>query len=327
MSRVSVIIPTYNRGNLIEETLESLFRQTRPADEIIVVDDGSTDDTVERLAAYGDRLCVIRQENAGPASARNLGLKVATGDIIQFFDSDDLMASNKIETQVAALDNTDADIVYCPWVKADLADGVAKCAQKVLQQRALPNVRPPIRHFLHGWVTVFQTCLFRRALFERVGNFDTRLMPSEDSELMFRLLFKGARLAHTPETIVLYRLHASQQISGSGLNELRRVRDWALYKEIVWNWIGPDSNNFSYFDRMIWQHDLFEAQRELATLDKSISVEREAVIPRLLATAYKLHRRLLRKLTNVKASPAYGEAPLTVDQRALLADLGYAVRF
>ena len=94
---VSVIIPTYNSAGYIEEALESVFEQTLQDFEIIVVDDGSTDGTGEVLRKYGDRIRYIYQENNGPASARNGGIRVARGEYIAFLDADDLWVSTKLE--------------------------------------------------------------------------------------------------------------------------------------------------------------------------------------------------------------------------------------
>jgi len=161
---ISVIIPAYNRVELIGETLRSLLNQTIPAKEIIVVDDGSTDGTAEtvlEMLKLGEaeelkisegkpwpEFKVIRQENAGPGAARNRGLKEATGEFIHFFDSDDIAAPNKHEVQLRALLETGADIAYGPWVKGrfepvkaqavvkPLAHGVARGSLPMAAQRA-----------------------------------------------------------------------------------------------------------------------------------------------------------------------------------------------
>jgi len=130
---ISVIIPAYNRAELIGQTVRSLLNQTLPADEIIVVDDGSTDSTAEaaeaEFSAFSRQFSakyklpefkVIRQENAGPGAARNRGFAESKGEFIHFFDSDDIAAPNKHEVQVRALQETGADIAYGPWVKGHI---------------------------------------------------------------------------------------------------------------------------------------------------------------------------------------------------------------
>src|SRR4051812_26873537 len=98
-SLVSVIIPTYNRANVVSEAVESVLNQTYSKVELIVVDDGSTDDTLEKLRRFGNTITVITQENAGPSAARNAGIANARGDLIAFLDSDDLWLPTNLERQ------------------------------------------------------------------------------------------------------------------------------------------------------------------------------------------------------------------------------------
>src|ERR1051325_7839947 len=100
---VSVIVPTYNRANLLRETIESVLAQTYPNIELIVVDDGSTDETPELLKQYDDRLAYIRKQNAGGTAARNTGILAAHGEYLNFLDHDDLFLPTKIERQVKIL--------------------------------------------------------------------------------------------------------------------------------------------------------------------------------------------------------------------------------
>lgn len=98
---VSVVVPTFNRAHVIGESLDSILSQTYPNLEVIVVDDGSTDETAEVLEAYGDRITAVRQENRGHASARNTGLLKSTGEFVAWLDSDDLWEPDKTSLQVA----------------------------------------------------------------------------------------------------------------------------------------------------------------------------------------------------------------------------------
>jgi glycosyltransferase involved in cell wall biosynthesis len=158
MSSISVIIPVFNRADLIGQTLHSLLCQTLPADEIIVVDDGSSDGTPETVLTMlkwgkADKLKfsngqpwpeikVIRQPNAGPGAARNRGLAEARGEFIHFFDSDDLAASNKHEVQQKALEG-DSDIAVGPWVKGQIlsVETLAFGNAEKLKEKGKPQVQ------------------------------------------------------------------------------------------------------------------------------------------------------------------------------------------
>ena len=114
---VSVIIPTYNRAHLVVESIESALRQTAPPREIIVIDDGSTDDTSRALRSFGDRIISVRQENQGVGSARNRGMALARGRYIAFLDSDDIWPEFKLELQVAVMEgNPDLGLLFSDFL-------------------------------------------------------------------------------------------------------------------------------------------------------------------------------------------------------------------
>lgn len=118
-ARISVIIPAFNRGHTLPRALDSVRAQTRAADEILIVDDGSTDNTAEVLTAF-PRVHCIRQENRGVSAARNTGIRAATGDWLAFLDSDDEWRPRKLELQVHALSSSpESRIVHCDeiWVR------------------------------------------------------------------------------------------------------------------------------------------------------------------------------------------------------------------
>ena len=232
-SSVSVIIPCYNRAELVGDTLRCLLGQTLPPREIIVVDDGSTDDSAEVVRTFGRKVSLIKQENRGPGAARNAGLKAATGRYIQFFDSDDLASPNKFEIQVAALESSEADFAYCPWVRARIDGTDLTFDGPVLQAGPVPDWKPMLEWQLGPWCLVFQNCLFRREAVERAGWFRTDLMPTEDSELFVRILLAGAKPTFTGDCLVFYRVHEYHQITASGVSEQRRSDDWSRYMEIV----------------------------------------------------------------------------------------------
>jgi glycosyltransferase involved in cell wall biosynthesis len=318
--KLSVIIPNYNREALIGETLTNLLSQTRPPDELIVVDDGSTDGSADVIAAFGPAVTLLRQANAGPATARNRGFAASSGEFIQFFDSDDLCTPDKLERQLAELQRTEADFAYSPWLQAKLEDGQARYTDPVLQQGALPSPRSPLSWYLRGWVIVFQCCLFRRDLLTRVGPYREDLMPSEDSELLFRMLRAGAVPVHVPGAMVLYRLHANQ-ISLGGIPNEKRTRDWVKFAGIV----AADLDTGAAVpvgDRQAWR----ELQADQALREVNVAPSGEVALngwERLALRSKQTARRIARRLRGHGWATPYQTGPLTAEQDEQLARIGY----
>ena len=233
MARISVIIPNYNRAGLIGETLENMFRQSLAPHEVIVVDDGSTDDSVNIIRSFGDRVKLIEQSNQGPGAARNRGMQASCGDFIQFMDSDDLASLNKLELQLAAVEKSRADFAYCPWVRTKILGKKLKFAGPIMQVTAIPGWKSMLEWKMGGWCLVLQNCLFRRAILEKAGTFRTDLMPSEDSEYFTRILLADAQPVFTGGCVVFYREHDFCQISTSGTNAQHRALDFTRHLEIV----------------------------------------------------------------------------------------------
>lgn len=191
---VSIIVPTFNRANYIEECIDSLLSQTVPAHEIIVVDDGSEDDTAARIARYGERVRYVRKDNGGKPSAVNLALKLAQGDWIWLFDDDDVAVPDAIEARLDALAREPgAGFVYAPhYMGASGSDG------KILRGR-LNDVSPPPHEALYLALMRSAFCslssvMFRRELLQRLGGLDPSLVAGEDYDFLIRLagLARGA---------------------------------------------------------------------------------------------------------------------------------------
>ncbi len=181
---VSVVIPVFNGANFIERAVESVLAQTCTDFEIIIVDDGSTDDTQGVLSQFANlsNLTCLHQDNAGPAQARNVGIKGATGEYIAFLDCDDIWFPEKLEAQLAILrENSPACLVHCNYNVIDPAGRVIKRA-KAGQSRD-----PLHRAFTGGQAPTLSTILIPRFFLERVGGFDPNLCVSEDSDLILRL--------------------------------------------------------------------------------------------------------------------------------------------
>lgn len=328
MPSVSVIIPNYNRASLIGETLHSILSQTRKPDEIIVVDDGSTDESRQVIRTFAPRVRLIAQENAGPAVARNRGLAESSGDFIQFMDSDDLCAHNKIGEQLLALVRTGADIAYSPYIKCILADGVARLSGPVMQQFPLPLRRSPAQYFAEGWGIYLQACLFRRSTLLKVGPFRTNLMPTEDYEFLFRVLLTKPTIVHVTSTCFVYRLHTEGQISFGSFLSGKRARDYVNYVATVSDHIRAHKSDFRWRDRVYWWVEAVHAERELGRLEglpkqghRLPQLVRD--LPILLKHAYSLAWQCSRKFHGRVHHSPFGEGPVTHQMIYLMRDLGY----
>jgi len=201
MPRVSVVIPTYNRAHLVAEAIESVLTQSFTDFELIVVDDGSTDQTEEVLRAITDpRLKYLEQPNQGASAARNTGIRAATGEYTAFLDSDDLFLPKKLSLQVALIaDNPAVGLVYGKYLSSIGAGlgGSMKTAGVCYPQLDL-------RRLLLGPAFHWSTVLIRRSALEQVGGFDPSVS-GEDWELTLRLALAECQMLGTPEPVSIVR--------------------------------------------------------------------------------------------------------------------------
>jgi glycosyltransferase involved in cell wall biosynthesis len=204
---VSVVIPTFNRSKVVHEAIDSVLTQTYNNIELIIVDDGSTDDTLSQLHRYGDRITVVSQKNGGPAAARNLGILKCNGDLIAFLDSDDVWHTTKIERQISLLSRLDKSVPCCitniemrwndrritsfdnSWLHTELDEGIWLNVSEVLATR---------------FVLFNQAVMIRRTALEKCGHFDESLRILEDGDLALRLSSEGP-WAFIREPLVIWR--------------------------------------------------------------------------------------------------------------------------
>lgn len=200
---VSVIIPVFNGGSTIAGAVESVRRQTYRNYEIIVVDDGSTDNTAAVVRAFGDGVRYVRQENCGVGAARNRGLAEARGEYVAFLDADDLWLPRKLEIQMAVLQTEPGiDAVQC---SAYLVDDRLRVVDA---RRCTPTQDSCLDYLLfRNLPSVGSSAVVRRARLEDLGGFATDLAAIEDWDMVCRLARHG-RLRSIPDFLVLYRQHA-----------------------------------------------------------------------------------------------------------------------
>ncbi len=325
--KISVIIPAYNRAGLIGETLTSIFSQSVAPHEVIVVDDGSTDGTADVVSAFDPSIKLYRQQNRGAGAARNLGFEKTTGDLIHFMDSDDLASPNTYKTQSEALVRMNGDFAYGPWIKTRFSDRQVNFQKVVVQQRAVPASPEMYKWILRGWVTVFQPCLMTRQLIERVGPYRSDLKPSEDSELLFRIAKSGAKFVHTPETILLYRVHPDAQISTE--NTLAQREDWVRYLAVLDQHLASNGKldlqtaiTFDFRKLSATRGEGVDGIEETRQLSDSVSGMRQG-----LDTVTRPVRRVISRLRRMRFGGNYiralGPAPMTRSQLDLVKQMGY----
>jgi len=237
---ISVIVPTYNRAHTLPRALDSVFRQTRQPTEVLVVDDGSADDTEALVRNRYPGCHYLHQPNRGVSSARNLGIKTASGDWLAFLDSDDAWLPGKLAAQAKALQTT---------------TGARICHTEEIWIRNGRRVNPMHKHRKSGG-HIFRRCLPRciispssvliqRSLFDQVGLFDESLPACEDYDLWLRICARHRVLFVDQPQILKYGGHADQ---------LSR-RHW-----------GMDRFRLQALEKIVAVADLAEQDRQAAIL-------------------------------------------------------------
>jgi len=206
-ANISIIIPTYNYAHYLPMTVRSVLDQDTPgmSMEIIVIDDGSTDDTRAVAASFGKAIRYIRQENQGVSAARNTGLSLAAGEFLVLLDADDLLTPGMLASQANALRaNPHVDIMIClsRLASSDTPDSPLHSVS------TWPMVKDnfPI-HLCRFTITPIHACMLRRRVAESVGGFDLDLKACEDHDYWLRCIASGFNMALNLEAWVIYRKH------------------------------------------------------------------------------------------------------------------------
>ncbi len=251
MEKISVVIPTYNRANLIERSIRSVLNQTYKNLEVIVVDDGSTDNTEEVVRSIQDeRIIYYKQENGGAGMARNTGVSLAGADYVAFHDSDDVFRPEKLEKQMAYMEaHPEYSMVYCNY-EHHSTEGVSNIVPRGF------NPIGPLEGDMFFTILINNTIgaptmLFKKACFEEVGGFDTSLRCLEDWE--FALRFAECFYIGFLDEVLMDAYQQQGGVSSNG----------KAFFEVRCRMIGTYKN-------LLWEHKLFDAVVEdLFNLAKS----------------------------------------------------------
>ena len=212
LPRVTVIIPTYNRSRFVCEAIDSVLAQNYANLELLVIDDGSTDNTAQVVSAYGPAVRYLRQANAGAAAARNRGIELATGTLVAFLDSDDLFLDGKLARQVQVFARQPETVFAYSWFSILDEAGRTRLGRRcrltgcVAEQLLAQCMQGPL---------ATPTIMVRRDALRSVGGFDETMHLSEDIDLWCRLARLGP-IALIPEVLVEVRRHGGNLSRGPG---------------------------------------------------------------------------------------------------------------
>ncbi len=296
-SVVTVVIPTFNRGPELVAAVESVLAQTWPHREVVVVDDGSTDDTASRLRPFQNVIRYVRQENSGVAAARNAGLRMASGAWVAFLDSDDVWSPSKLASQMRCLNEfgqanvcfTDCEFFGNPEIKGSAFERAG------LTLASDSFIRDPVDLVLGRepafWI---QSSIIRKRLLLELNGFDETLVVVEDTDLIFRLALREPFCAVSQPLVRISRPESREV----GLSEMLADRS---------------DLSFDYRDRMYrkWlriSKGVHEGARK-TTLEHLRSLH----YCWLVARVYRLN--LVKCLENVQRLRTYGESYLDILRR------------
>ncbi len=253
---VSTIIPVFNRPKMLQQAVASVLAQSYRPIEIIIVDDGSTDNThqiAETLARQHDEIHVLHQKNSGPGVAREAGRQIARGEFIQYLDSDDLLLPEKFSLQVRGLQkNYECDVAYgmtryrhrsgmvepVPWKRS--GERIAKMFPSFLESRWWDTPNP----------------LYRTAICSKAGPW-TDLSLEEDWEYDCRIAATGGVLCYVPEYVCEVRDHNSQRLCKGERRSQQRMQQRAMAHELIYHHalragISPDVPEMQHFARELF---------------------------------------------------------------------------
>jgi glycosyltransferase involved in cell wall biosynthesis len=252
---ISVVIAAHNGENYLAETLRSVLSQTLPASEILVVDDGSTDDTAGVARSFGEKVQLITREKSGVSASRNYGISVANNEWVALLDHDDLWEPDHLENFARmVVEQPETDVCYSGTRRmvADPETGAFHLA-------ARPNPMPTPENFRN---TLMDHCFFtpsaamvRRTSVVAVGGFDGYFIYGQDWDLWLRMLHAGCRFAYSGKPTLLYRVHRK--------SHSHRPEAIGFYKDVVRRNVLP---------YMPWPERLTRGQRAISELENEAAL-------------------------------------------------------
>ncbi|MBI5032968.1 MAG: glycosyltransferase [Chloroflexi bacterium] len=208
---VSVILPVYNRANFIARAIDSVLAQTYTNWELIIVDDGSTDDTPHILEQYSSRIILLKQANAGAYAARNCGLKHAHGELIAFIDSDDRWLPNRLASQMPLIERPNVGLVFGNGQRIDYSSGAPRPLTQTTFDMLPPSHGRVFRQLAYYNFIPQSSVLVKRECFDRVGEFATSSRTMADYAKWLQIA-EHYEFAYVPDCIFEYGMHSKNLV-------------------------------------------------------------------------------------------------------------------
>jgi len=215
---ITAVIPAYNAAEYIARAIKSVLAQTRPADEIIVVDDGSTDNTLDVVRSFGEKVILIQQENGGASAARNTGINAATGNWIAFLDADDEWLPNMLELQTNIL-RQHPDIA---WTGGNYK--ICFCKRKYgLIKNEPERIQALLKNklyfddffdaFIHKTYGCMDCMVIRKDVFQKVGLYSTTLPRANDIDMWFRIAYRYPKIGFVDQPLAIYHFETGDSLA------------------------------------------------------------------------------------------------------------------
>lgn len=245
---VSIIIPAYNAAKHIAESIQSAVSQSWANKELIVIDDGSTDETLDIIKSFDDQVIkVFQQANKGAAATRNKGLLEANGDFIQFLDADDILSTDKIEKQVLAIANHTNTLAVCSTVHFDEHQAHALFTPSLYEEEFLKTSDEPVKFLIKLWggfdgkgsMIQPNAWLIPRNLINKAGNWNENLTLDDDGEFFTRIILNSASIIKVDGVFNYYRKFY-------GNKSLSSARSYDTFKKNFTSVLSKKNELFKY---------------------------------------------------------------------------------
>ncbi|HNW74006.1 MAG TPA: glycosyltransferase family A protein [Bacteroidales bacterium] len=286
---VSIIIPAYNAGKFIAETLDSVVRQTYPSWEAFVVDDGSRDQTIaiaKSFEKYGS-IRVLEQKNSGACVARNLGMSLSRGKYIQYLDADDVLSPDKLEKQVEVLEQNPGYLAICPTVHFMNSEDYLTMSPRE-ESFWIHDTNDPVDFLvrLYGgdgerWMVQTSAWLTPRSVTDQIGPWDERLLLDQDGEYFARAVLASKGIRTTGGMNYYRRFSYGSNISAKA-NKIENLQSALLALDLKAGYLEQHTRS----DRF---------QRAMSTLYMEIAINAYPMFPELVAICEERVRKTGKK--------------------------------